>query len=143
VIFLPSPLEGEGGERSEPGEGSMKDPHHQRVTATIRGHARRMRHDSTGAEAKMWHVLRNRRLVGFKFRRQVPFRNYILDFVCFQPKIVIEIDGSQHASSETDNVRDALLREEGFRVVRYWNNDVLQRSDSVLEDIFAHLHGWK
>ena len=121
----------------------MKDPHHQRVTRVVRGHVRRMRHDSTGAEAKMWHVLRNRRLSGFKFRRQAPFRNYILDFACFEPKVVIEIDGSQHAESERDSVRDALLREEGFRVLRYWNNDVLQRSDSVLEDIFAHLHGWK
>jgi len=87
----------------------------------------------------MWQLLRRRRLAGFKFRRQVPFQNYILDFVCFDPKIVIEIDGSHHFDSKRDEKRDAHLQREGFRVLRYWNNDVLQRSASVLEDIFSHL----
>jgi len=98
-----------------------------------------MRRTSTRAEGAMWQLLRHRRLAGFKFRRQVPFQNYILDFVCFDPKIVIEIDGSHHFDSKRDEQRDAHLQREGFRVLRYWNNDVLQRSASVLEDIFSHL----
>jgi very-short-patch-repair endonuclease len=75
----------------------------------------------------------------FQFRRQVPFQSFILDFVCFEQRLVIEIDGSQHASSEADTARDAALMAEGFRVARYWNNDVLQRSAAVSEDIFAKL----
>jgi very-short-patch-repair endonuclease len=62
-----------------------------------------------------------------------------LDFVCFDPKIVIEIDGSQHFDSKHDGQRDAHLQRTGFRVLRYWNNDVLQRSAPVLEDIFSHI----
>jgi len=87
----------------------------------------------------MWRLLRDRRLLQFKFRRQVPFQNFILDFVCFDRRLVIEIDGSQHASSERDNVRDRLLSAEGFQIARYWNNDVLRQPTSVLEDILAKL----
>ena len=87
----------------------------------------------------MWHLLRDRRLAAHKFRRQVPFQNYILDFVCFEQRVVVEIDGSQHADSPHDKTRDQLLAREGFRVLRYWNNDVLQRRNAVLEDIFARL----
>jgi very-short-patch-repair endonuclease len=69
----------------------------------------------------------------------VPFQDYILDFVCFERKIVIETDGSQHFESKRDQERDLVLSGEGFRVLCYWNNDVLQRPASVLEDIFARL----
>jgi len=100
-----------------------------------------MRHESTDAELAMWRLLRDRRLAKYKFRRQVPFQNYILDFVCFEKRVVIEIDGSQHADSARDAVRDAILLEEGFRIERYWNNDVLQRPSAVLEDIFVKLAG--
>jgi very-short-patch-repair endonuclease len=98
-----------------------------------------MRREPTDAETAMWRLLRDRRLARFKFRRQVPFQNFILDFVCFEKRIVIEIDGSQHASSERDAVRETALMAEGFRTERYWNNDVLQRPSSVLEDILAKL----
>jgi very-short-patch-repair endonuclease len=98
-----------------------------------------MRREPTDAEARMWRLLRGRRLAVFKFRRQVPFQNFILDFVCFEKHLIIEIDGSQHADSERDAARDAILMAEGFRIVRYWNNDVLQQSSAVLEDIFAKL----
>jgi very-short-patch-repair endonuclease len=98
-----------------------------------------MRRAATDAEGAMWHLLRDRRLSKVKFRRQVPFRNYILDFVCFDQRLVIEIDGSQHADSKRDERRDAVLASEGFRVIRYWNNDVLQRRNTVLEDLFAKL----
>ena len=98
-----------------------------------------MRHEPTDAEATMWQLLRDRRLNHVKFRRQVPFRGFILDFVCFEKRLVIEIDGSQHASSERDAARDAKLAAEGFQIARYWNNDVLQRCNSVLEDVLAKL----
>ena len=87
----------------------------------------------------MWRLLRDRRLSRFKFRRQVPFRNYILNFACFDRRFIVEIDGSQHADSERDAARDVALNAEGFRIARYWNNDVLQRPTSVLEDILSKL----
>ena len=89
----------------------------------------------------MWRLLRDRRLSTFKFRRQVPFKNYILDFVCFEKHLVIEIDGSQHAESPRDATRDAAISAEGFSIARYWNDDVLQQPASVLEDILAKLAG--
>jgi very-short-patch-repair endonuclease len=98
-----------------------------------------MRREPTDAEAKMWRLLRDRRFVRFKFRRQVPFQSFILDFVCFEKRFIIEIDGSQHASSERDIAREAVLLAEGFRIARYWNNDVLQRPTAVLEDILVKL----
>jgi very-short-patch-repair endonuclease len=100
-----------------------------------------MRHEPTDAERAMWRLLRDRRLSTFKFRRQEPFKNYILDFVCFEKRLVIEIDGSQHAESESDAARDAALSAKGFAIARYWNNDVLQQPASVLEDILAKLAG--
>ena len=98
-----------------------------------------MRREPTDAEAAMWRLLRDRRFARFKFRRQVPFQDFILDFVCFEKRMIIEIDGSQHASSERDAARDAVLTSEGFRIERYWNNDVLRQPSSVLEDILAKL----
>jgi very-short-patch-repair endonuclease len=100
-----------------------------------------MRREPTDAEAAMWRLLRDRRLSAFKFRRQVPFRNYILDFVCFEKRLVIEIDGSQHTDSQSDATREAALAAEGFWTARYWNNDVLQQPLTVLEDILAKLTG--
>jgi very-short-patch-repair endonuclease len=123
-----------------PGEGFVpQSPHHRPTNKRIRDFARMMRREPTDAEAAMWRLLRDRRLATFKFRRQVPFQNYILDFVCFEQRIVVEIDGSQHASSDRDVARDAALATEGFRTVRYWNNDVLQQPTTVLEDILAKL----
>ena len=87
----------------------------------------------------MWRLLRGRRLAVFKFRRQVPFQNFILDFVCFEKQFIIEIDGSQHADSKRDMAREAVLIAEGFQIERYWNNDVLQQPVAVLEDILAKL----
>jgi very-short-patch-repair endonuclease len=98
-----------------------------------------MRREPTDAEAAMWRLLRDRRLSAFKFRRQVPFKNYILDFVCFEKRLVIEIDGSQHLDSQTDLARAAALASEEFETARYWNNDVLQQPVAVLEDILAKL----
>src|SRR3990170_4418233 len=114
-----------------------KDTHHQPVSRRLRSHAKTLRHRATDAEEAMWHLLRGRRLSKVKFRRQAPFQNYILDFVCFERRVVIEIDGSQHLDSRRDEERDSLLASGGFQVIRYWNNDVLQRRTAVLEDLFA------
>ena len=110
-----------------PGEGFVpQTPHHRPTAKRIRNFAKKMRREPTDAEAAMWRLLRDRRFALFKFRRQAPFQNFILDFVCFEKRMIIEIDGSQHASSERDATRDAVLTSEGFRIERYWNNDVLQ-----------------
>ena len=114
-------------------------PHHRPTANRVRNFAKKMRREPTDAEAAMWRLLRDRRFALFKFRRQVPFQNFILDFVCFEKRIIIEIDGSQHASSTRDAAREAILMAEGFRIARYWNNDVLQRPSAVLEDILAKL----
>ena len=114
-------------------------PHHRPTPKRIRDFAKEMRREPTDAEAKMWRLLRDRRLAQFKFRRQVPFQNFILDFVCFEKRLVVEIDGSQHADSERDTARESVLLAEGFRIARYWNNDVLQQPMSVLEDVLAKL----
>jgi very-short-patch-repair endonuclease len=98
-----------------------------------------MRRIATDAEQKLWFLLRDRRLEGIKFRRQVLFGRYILDLVCFERRLVIEVDGGQHAVSETDELRDARLRAEGFRVIRYWDNDVLRNPEGVLTDLLARL----
>ena len=98
-----------------------------------------MRRIATDAERKLWFLLRDRRLDGIKFRRQVPFGPYVLDFVCFERGLVVEVDGGQHAESESDVKRDAYLRAEGFRTVRYWNTDVLKNPDGVLTDLLAQL----
>jgi very-short-patch-repair endonuclease len=139
---LPSPLVGEGGaERSSAtGEGfAPQSPSHRPVAKRIRHFAKDMRREPTAAEAAMWRLLRDRRLSQYKFRRQVPFQKFILDFVCFEKRIVIEIDGGQHAESARDTIRDSILKAEGFRIERYWNNDVLQQPSAVLEDIFVKL----
>jgi very-short-patch-repair endonuclease len=113
--------------------------HHRPAAKRIRTYARDMRRAATDAEAAMWHLLRDRRFSQVNFRRQVPFQNYILDFVCFERRLIIEIDGSQHLDSNRDDRRNAVLASEGFQVLRYWNNDVLRRRDAVLEDLFAKL----
>ncbi len=147
-VGIPSPLVGEGGAvramqgiaREAPGEGLVPHETHHRPTAKrIRNFAKQMRREPTAAEAAMWQLLRDRRFSHCKFRRQALFQNYILDFVCFERRLVIETDGSQHADAARDLIRDQALASEGFQVVRNWNNDVLQRRTSVMEDIFARL----
>jgi very-short-patch-repair endonuclease len=133
---------GEGGvERSSAtGEGfAPQTPHHRPTAKRIRHFAKKMRRESTDAERAMWYLLRDRRFASFKFRRQAPFQNFIIDFICFERRFVVEIDGSRHADSKRDAARDAILTADGFRVVRYWNNDVLQQAPAVLEDILAKL----
>jgi len=113
--------------------------HHRPTAKRIRSFAKKMRREPTDAEAAMWRLLRHRRLALFKFCRQVPLQGFIVDFVCFEKRMIVEIDGGQHASSERDAARDAVLMAESFRIARYWNNDVLQQPSAVLEDILAKL----
>ena len=113
--------------------------HHRPAAKRTRNFAKKMRREPTDAEAAMWRLLRDRRLLQFKFRRQVPFQNFILDFVCSDRRLVIEIDGSQPAASSRDETRSLVLAREGFRIARYWNNDVLLKSFAVLEDILIKL----
>jgi very-short-patch-repair endonuclease len=115
------------------------EPHHRPVGALLRGNARRMRRRPTDAEDAMWRLWRSRRFEGLKFRRQVPFKNFILDFVCFELRLVVEIDGSQHFDAAGDRRRQRVLQNEGFDIVRYWNNDLLQRPRLVLEDLFYRI----
>ena len=98
--------------------------------------ARDLRKKSTDAERLLWRHLRARQLEGLKFRRQQPLGDYIVDLVCFEKRIVIEVDGGQHMSArEKDSERDKWLVEQGFRVLRFWNNEVFKNTDGVLEKI--------
>ena len=98
-----------------------------------------MRREPTAAEAKLWLLLRDRRFVNYKFRRQLPIGDYIADLVCLSHKLIVEADGSQHAESSADPSRDAYLRAQGFRLLRLWNNDILARPELVLEAIWNAL----
>jgi very-short-patch-repair endonuclease len=86
----------------------------------------------TDAERKLWFALRDRRFAAFKFRRQVPVGPYVADFLCYASRLIVEVDGGQHADSERDAVRDRWLVQNNFHVVRFWNNDVLQNLEGVL-----------
>ena len=101
--------------------------------------AKRLRTEMTDAERRLWYRLRAHRFDGHKFKRQVPIGPYVVDFACLGRKVVIEVDGGQHADSPTDGKRDAYLEQEGFRVLRFWNNDVLRNTDGVLEVILSAL----
>ena len=90
----------------------------------------------TDAERRLWSALRGRRLRGFKFRRQHPIGPFIVDFACIEHHVVIEADGGQHADSVDDFRRTAWLEAHGWRVLRYWNNDVLANTEGVQEAIF-------
>jgi very-short-patch-repair endonuclease len=103
-------------------------------------YARTLRKDPTHAERVLWQRLRRRQLAGFKFRRQHSVGPYICDFACLEASIVVELDGSQHAEqSDYDMRRDNFLRSRGFRVLRFWNNDVLVRTEVILETIYEAL----
>ena len=97
--------------------------------------AKELRKNQTEAEKLLWYRLRNRQLEGVKFRRQQPIGDYIVDFVSFELDLVIEVDGGQHLNNERDKVRDSWLEDEGFTVVRFWNNRVLKDTKSVLKKV--------
>jgi very-short-patch-repair endonuclease len=150
----PSPLAGEDASRSEAGEGlgipvgagilgpSPGRSLRSRPASPARGEgkdgaemqrrARELRQRMTNAERKLWYALRDRRFARFKFRRQVPVGRFIADFVCFERRLVIEVDGGQHAESVRDQWRDRWFAANGFRVLRFWNNEVLKNLEGVM-----------
>jgi very-short-patch-repair endonuclease len=103
--------------------------------------ARRLRVNQTNAETVLWNRIRNRQIDGHKFVRQQPISGYICDFVCREKLLVIEVDGGQHNESAADAIRDRRLNEEGYRVIRFWNNDVLGNIEGVLLTIQSELRG--
>jgi len=106
-----------------------------RVAKLKRSQARHLRHTLTDAEQRLWQLLRSRQLAETKFRRQVPLGSWVVDFVSFEHMLVVEADGSQHAESARDRIRDADLRKRGFRILRFWNNDILGNAGGVLQQI--------
>src|SRR3989338_7277223 len=98
--------------------------------------AKLLRRNLTDAEQKLWYHLRAHRFMGRKFKRQKPMGRYVVDFVCLEEKLIIELDGGQHAESvEYDHVRDSWLRSEGYTVLRFWNNELMNEMNGVLEQI--------
>ena len=119
------------------GEGTNRI-RYDRSMANLRTLARQLRRNETNAERLLWSKLRGQRLLGLKFRRQTPIGPYIADFVCFERKVVIELDGGHHAEPDPtarDEQRTRWLVEQGFRVLRFWDNQVLRETDAVLERI--------
>jgi Uncharacterized protein conserved in bacteria len=102
--------------------------------------ARRMRHEPTDAERKFWFAVRGRKFDGYKFKRQYPVGPYIADFVCLDQRLIVELDGGQHAQQvEYDITRTDYLRTRGFRVLRIWNDDFLRTPDAILEGVWRAL----
>jgi primosomal protein N' (replication factor Y) len=99
--------------------------------------ARELRRDATDAERRLWSALRDRRLRGNRFRRQYPIGDYIVDFACTKQRIIVEADGGQHADGGSDRRRSAFLETEGWRVLCFWNNDILANIEGVLQTILT------
>jgi very-short-patch-repair endonuclease len=105
-----------------------------------RSKAQKLRKNLTEAERKLWRYLRLRQLGGHKFRRQHPFGSYIVDFVCLEKRVVIEVDGGQHrAQAIYDQQRTAWIEQQGFRVLRFWDHEVMQNIEAVKEAIWQAL----
>ena len=123
--ILPSPFMGEEADArsAAAGEGSLQS------------RAKQMRLNPTEAERKIWYALRDNRFAGYKFRRQEPIGRYIADFVCYSPRIIVEVDGSQQIENTHDQLRDRWFESQGFIVLRFWNADVLSGLEGVLTAI--------
>ena len=103
-------------------------------------YARHLRNTATEAERRLWQHLRRRQMNGFKFRRQRPIGRYVCDFVCLEAGVVVELDGSQHvAQAPYDEQRDAFLRSNGYRVLRFWNGSVFLEPEAVVQTIMEAL----
>lgn len=133
---LPSPFgRGVGGEGGQGHHGPLVLP------AGVLRFARALRRGQTNAESRLWAILRDRRLGGWKFRRQQPIPPYVVDFYCDEARLAVELDGSQHSNAvERDGRRTRYLQARGPRVLRFWNNEVLTQTEAVLEHIWQKLH---
>jgi len=140
----PLPLVGEGvGERvlglvQSPSPGATRHPL-PHAGEGIQNLAKALRKGQTEAEIKLWYHLRAHRFLGLKFKRQKPIGRYIVDFLCDEQQLVVELDGGQHNGNVDDLARDAWLKAQGLRVLRFWNDDVLKNTDAVLEQIRLNL----
>ena len=111
------------------------------LSAWVAERAQELRRQLTPHEIQLWQALRAKRFANFKFRRQVPIGRFIADFVCFQVRLVVELDGGQHSDQAAhDQQRDLWLQQQGFVVLRFWNNDWDHRREAVLASIWAALH---
>jgi len=129
---VPPPSAGEGQpERSGGRERGRKQ--------VLRARAKQMRRQPTPAEHRLWQILRAKRLAGYKFKRQLPIDGYIADFACPARRLIIEADGGQHSDKAYDEQRDAYLSGQGFRVLRFWNNDLFENEEGVLTSILDAL----
>jgi very-short-patch-repair endonuclease len=106
-----------------------------RVKPNQKAFATSLRNSPTDAERALWKSLRGDLLNGLRFRRQFPIGIYIVDFVCFETRLIVEVDGGQHADSPHDARRDAWLKFQGFQLLRFWNNEVLQNMEGVMQVI--------
>ncbi|MEX6505389.1 endonuclease domain-containing protein [Jiella sp. M17.18] len=130
----PSPETGEGAPK-----GRMRAS--RAAPAYLTARARGMRYDPTDAEARLWSDLRGSRLNGYRFVRQLPIKPYIVDFACRSHRLVVEVDGFQHADDRSDPGRTASLNDRGWSVLRFWNAEVLRERAAVCETILAVLDG--
>ena len=126
-----------------PARGSHRDFRWSKAGMGVRKavqRARELRRNPTDTERKLWHHIRDKQIENFRFRRQRPIGKYIVDFICLEANLVIELDGGQHADHQQyDAERTKYLTAQGLHVLRYWNNDVMQNIEGVLEDIRAAL----
>ena len=102
--------------------------------------AQKLRNNSTDTEKYLWKYLRGRQLEEFKFRRQHPIGKYVVDFINLEKKIIIEVDGGQHSENKKDKLRDKCLKEKGYEVLRFWDNEVLTNIEGVIESIRKKLY---
>jgi very-short-patch-repair endonuclease len=143
---FPSPLgrgQGEGAAVQDKVPRATEAPERDNaVTKRLAGKtafARKLRVDETEEEYFLWSDLRGRRLNGYKFARQIPLGSHIVDFLCRDLRLVVELDGGQHSESAADMIRDRRLADEGYRVLRFWNNDILGNLEGVLTTIQSEL----
>jgi very-short-patch-repair endonuclease len=145
-----SPLAGEERDlaRNEPsrsGEGVSKveflpaDDSTEQFDEALLVRAKWMRANPTDAEHKFWSMLRNKRFIGYKFKRQQIIAPYIVDFVCFGARLIVEADGSQHADNRYHQQRDGFLTAQGFNILRFWNNEILGGVAGIGDAIYAML----
>lgn len=110
--------------------------HYARIKPSTTRNARTLRRDITDAERALWRHLRKRQIAGYKFRRQHPLGAYIVDFVCLEARLVVEVDGGQHAERQFyDQARTDWLEQQGYRVLRFWNHEVLANAEGLVEAI--------
>jgi 2-isopropylmalate synthase len=111
--------------------------HHRPIPLAASSCARALRARETDAEKALWRLLRDRRLQSTKWRRQVSIGAYVVDFICFEHRLIVECDGFQHADNRRDLARDAWLQAQGFAVARFWNHEIMRERENVLSTILA------